>query len=376
MSEHTPFQKQRRRVAFALAGLIPTFFLPSACSSIAPSLGDLPSGGRLARIKQSPNYIGGEFKYPIQTEMWTGGGSIDYLKQSITSESKNISPITPLPVVLTNIANIDIHQDVAIWLGHSTTYLQVHGKRILIDPVFSSHTSPMTCVSKAFVGHYPYSADQMPTLDYVIISHDHWDHLDYPTITQLRSKVKAIVTPLGVGSYLESWGYTKNVIYECDWHEKIAIEPGISIHILPARHFSGRAISENKTLWAAFLITTPHYKIFYSGDGGYGPHFSEIADRFGAVDVALMENGQYDSHWAHMHMMPEEVVQAALDLKTKMVIPVHAGRFALANHAWDDPFKRIYTASKDKNFILATPLMGEIVELSSSKQTFSQWWIR
>ncbi|WP_459203659.1 MBL fold metallo-hydrolase [Ralstonia pseudosolanacearum] len=377
MSEHTRMTERPRspwrRVLLCIAGLISVALLGTACTSLIPSFGALPAGERLERIERSPHYKDGEFKYLVKTDVWTGG-QVDYLKQTLFGESKKTSPDTPVPVVWTDIANLDINRDVAVWLGHSTVFLQVGGKRILIDPNFSSHASPVSGIAKAFEGPYPYSAERMPALDYVVISHDHWDHLDYPTLTALRSKVKAIVTPLGIGAHLERWGYTKDVIHEGDWYDKVVLEPGVSIHILPARHFSGRALSENKTLWAGFLIETPQRKIFYSGDGGYGPHFAEIAKRFGSVDVALMENGQYDPHWAQMHLMPEEAVQAAIDLKAKTLIPVHAGRFALASHAWDDPYERIAAASKNQSFRLATPRIGEVVYIDDPAQAFSQWW--
>lgn len=369
--------KQRspwRRVTLWTAGLIPVVLLATACASMIPSFGVLPTGERLERIEHSPHYKEGEFKYLVKTNVWTGGGQIDYLKQTLFGDSKKTAPDTPIPVVWTEIASLGINRDVVVWLGHSSIFLQIGEKRILIDPNFSSHASPVSNIAKAFDGPYPFSAEQMPMLDYVVISHDHWDHLDYPTLTALRSKVKAVVTPLGLGAYLEGWGYAKDVIHEGDWYDKIVLEPGISIHILPSRHFSGRGISENQTLWAGFLIETPKRKVFYSGDGGYGPHFADIAKRFGAVDVALMENGQYDPHWAHMHLMPEEAVQAAIDLKAKTVIPVHAGRFALASHAWDDPYERIATASKNQSFRLATPRIGEILYIDDPSQVFSQWW--
>lgn len=336
-------------------------------------VGASPTAERLARIQHSPNYRDGEFKYLVPTDVWTGG-KLDYLNQTFFGESKKTAPDAPLPVVWTDIAKLDIHRDVVVWLGHSTIYLQVNGKRILIDPIFSSSASPVPFTGTAFKGPYPFSAEQMPEIDYVLISHDHWDHLDYPTLTSLRTKVKAVVTPLGVGAHLERWGFAPRVIHEGDWYDMVELEAGVAIHVLPARHFSGRALSENQTLWAGFLIQTSQRKVFYSGDGGYGPHFADVAKRFGGVDVALMENGQYDPHWAHMHLMPEEAVQAAVDLRAKTLLPVHAGRFALASHAWDDPYERVAAASRSQNLKLATPRIGEVAYLDETGQAFSEWW--
>lgn len=356
-----------------LAGLMSAVMATTACTALIPSLGALPSGERLQRIEKSPNYADGEFHYLERTDVWTGGGKTDYLKQVFFGESHKTAPDAPLPVVWTDLAKLDVNRDVAVWLGHSTVYLQLGGKRILIDPVFSSYTSPVSFISTAFKGTYPYTAEGMPELDYIIISHDHWDHLDYPTLTALRTKVKAIIVPLGLGAHLERWGFSMEMIHEGDWYDKVQLEPNIAIHVLPSRHFSGRAISENKTLWAGFLIETQHRKVFYSGDGGYGPHFAEIGKRFGGVDLAILENGQYDTHWGHMHMMPEEAAQAAVDLQAKTALPVHAGRFSLASHAWDDPYKRIAKASEGRQFRLVTPRMGEVADLDQA-QVFPLWW--
>lgn len=345
----------------------------TACTSLISRVHAVPSAERLARIQQSPNYRDGAFKYPVPTDVLIGS-HLDYLKQTFFGEAKKRAPDAPLPVVWTDIAQLDVHRDAVVWLGHSSIYLQLNGKRILIDPIFSSYASPVSFIGKAFKGTYPFSAERMPEIDYLLISHDHWDHLDYPTLTALRPKVKAVVTPLGVGVYLERWGYAPDLIHEGDWYDTVALEPDVAIHFLPSRHFSGRMFRRNQTLWAGFLIQTSQRKVFYSGDGGYGPHFADIAKRFGPVDLALVENGQYDSHWAHIHLMPEETVQAAIDLQAKTLIPMHAGRFALAHHAWDDPYERAEAASRKQNVPLATPQIGEVVYLDGSRQTFSAWW--
>jgi len=344
-------------------------------SSFIVSFGELPSGDRLALIKTSKNYREGEFQYYLTSALWTGGGSWSYLKESFFGVSQQVKPTHPLPIVKTDIAALDKMENLVIWLGHSSFYIQIDGKRILIDPVFSSYTSPLPFISNAFSGEYPYSAETMPEIDYVIISHDHWDHLDYPTMTALKNKVKAVITPLGVGSHLEKWGYPTGKIHEADWNEDVSLEAGVTFHLLPARHFSGRGlICSNQTLWGSYLIETPKTKIYYSGDSGYGPHFADIGKRFNGVDLAIMENGQYDSHWAQVHMFPEEAAKAALDLQAKQLLPAHSGRFALGGHAWDEPYQRITEASNGKSFKLLTPMMGEVVDLSKEHQLFKQWW--
>ena len=186
----------------------------------------------------------------------------------------------------------------------------------------------------------------MPEIDLLIISHDHYDHLDYATIKALMPKVKRVVTPLGVGSHLRYWGMDAAIIDEVDWNQTIKISDELTAHALPARHFSGRGLKRNQTLWASFLFVTPQEKIYYSGDSGYGPHFKAIGEQFGLIDLAIMENGQYDQDWKYIHMMPEETAQAADDLRARSVLPGHAGRFVLAKHSWDDPYQRLAAASE------------------------------
>lgn len=184
----------------------------------------------------------------------------------------------------------------------------------------------------------------MPEIDLLIISHDHYDHLDYATIKALMPKVKRVVTPLGVGSHLRYWEESA-IISEADWNQSVQVSDELTVHVLPARHFSGRGLKRNQTLWASFMFVTPQQKIYYSGDSGYGPHFKAIGEQFGEVDLAIMENGQYDQDWKYIHMMPEETAQAADDVHARAVLPGHAGRFVLAKHTWDDPYKRLAEAS-------------------------------
>ena len=260
-------------------------------------------------------------------------------------------------------------------MGHSSWFIQLGGKRILIDPVFSGHAAPFSFMNKAFDGTSIYRAEDMPEIDCLLISHDHWDHLDHPTVAALNSKVKQVICPLGVGAYFEYWGYPKNKIHEGDWYDRMELEKDVVVHVLPARHYSGRLFKENKTLWAAFALETLHRKIFYSGDSGYGPHFSKIGKRFKGFDLVLLDCGQYDSRWAYIHMTPEEASRAAGDLGARAFIPAHVGRFSIANHPWDEPFKRLVKASPDKSYQLLTPKIGEPMILDGNSPRFSSWWM-
>lgn len=340
-----------------------------------PQFGNLPKGTRLEKIQESPNYVNGQFQNLVPTTvLMDENNSISTFLKFLFSKKERQVPNNPVPSIKTNLLALDPNQDVVIWLGHSSFFLQLGGKKILIDPVLSSYASPVFFVNKAFAGATPYNPEDIPEIDYLIISHDHWDHLDYPTIMALKEKVKQVVCPLGVGSYFDQWGFVEDQIHEADWFTAIELEKNFVIHVLPSRHFSGRLLTKNKTLWAGFALITPQHRVFYSGDGGYGPHFKKIGEMFDGFDLAILENGQYDQGWPYIHMMPEETAQATEELHAKALLPGHAGKFALANHSWNDPLKRIANASQNKEYRLLTPRIGELLDLSNQQQRFSFWW--
>ncbi|XBS71415.1 MBL fold metallo-hydrolase [Acerihabitans sp. KWT182] len=328
-------------------------------SRFAASFGRLSAGARLERILASPNYVGGEFCNQLHTTLFSDGANYFSSFWDFTfGPRERVIPDRVLPVIKTDLKKLDPHLDSVVWFGHSSYLLQLSGKRFLVDPVFSPYAAPVPFLNKAFAADGAFSADDMPDIDYLLISHDHWDHLDYPTIIDLLTKIKAVICPLGVGAHLEFWGMAPGIIHEFDWDEQYTPVADLTVHILPARHFSGRGPKRNQTLWASFMLETPRRRVYYSGDSGYGPHFSKIGRRFGPIDLAIMENGQYDKHWKFIHMMPEETVQATLDLGAKRLLPAHSGKFTLSHHAWDDPYNRIVVASRDKAFLLETPLHG------------------
>ncbi|MEO5979809.1 MAG: MBL fold metallo-hydrolase, partial [Chryseolinea sp.] len=190
---------------------------------------------------------------------------------------------------------------------------------------------------------------------------DHYDHTDYETLIALQPKTKHVICGLGVGSHFEHWGYSKDVIVEKDWNERVDLDRGFTIHTAPARHFSGRGLTTNNTLWMSFLVQTPTMKFYVGGDSGYDKHFAAIGEKFGPIDLAMIDNGQYDSSWRYVHTLPEEVMMAAKDLRTRRLFPVHSSKFAMANHAWDEPLSRITELNKSVNLPLITPIVGEIV---------------
>lgn len=339
-----------------------------------PKFGKLPTDERLTRIENSPNYKNGSFTNLNLTPQMTGeGGFSKIMKDMFTA--KNRRPVEVIPSVKTDLLNLDHDKDILVWFGHSSYFMQIDGKRFLVDPVFCGNASPFSFMIKSFKGTDIYTPDDIPEIDYLIITHDHWDHLDYKTVTALKPKVGKVITGLGNGAHLESWGYDSKIIYENDWYDHIKLEDGFTVDVTPSRHFSGRGTKPNQTLWASFVLQTPSTRIFIGGDGGYDEHFAEIGEKFGGFDVAILENGQYNTSWKYIHMMPEEVLQAAKDLKALRLFPVHSSKFALANHSWDEPLKAISAFNESVKQPLITPIIGEIVYIKDTAQLFKQWWV-
>ncbi|MDL2283531.1 MBL fold metallo-hydrolase [Oxalobacter sp. OttesenSCG-928-P03] len=337
--------------------------------------GKHPEGKDLDLIRQSPHYVDGEFRNLTPTPMFTDGSTVfSALLKSLFTVKQNPEPKNAVPSIKTDLRALDREKDLVVWLGHSSYYVQMGGRRILIDPVFSPYASPFSFINRAFEGTNVYSAEDMPDIDYLLISHDHWDHLDYPTVMALEPRVARVICGLGVGTHLRYWGYPAAKVTEADWFAELDVEDGLRIHVLPARHFSGRGLVRNKTLWVGFAIETARRRIFFSGDTGYGPHFARIADMFDGFDLVILENGQYNSRWAYIHMMPEEAAQAAVELRARSLLPAHSGKFSISNHAWNDPFIRIAEASRDKPYRLLTPVIGDPVDFDDEERRYPYWW--
>ncbi|MEI8278384.1 MAG: MBL fold metallo-hydrolase [Bacteroidota bacterium] len=337
--------------------------------------GKKPSGERLVRMQNSPHYRDGAFQNMSITPSLTEGASYySVLKEFLFTKKERKKPIEALPSVKTDLLNLNPSEDVLVWFGHSSYFMQVDGKKILVDPVFSGSASPLPNGTKAFKGADIYTTDDMPEIDHLFISHDHWDHLDYTTIKKLLPKVKNVVCGLGVGAHLEHWGYDANIIVEMDWHEEVILNDGFRVKAYTGRHFSGRGFKRNGTLWCSYLLQTPTMKIFIGGDSGYDSHFAEIGKQHGPIDIAILENGQYDKAWRYIHMLPEEILQAAKELNAQRIFPVHSSKFSLSNHAWDEPLKKITENNKKEQLAVITPMIGEAVRLKDSTQQFSNWW--
>jgi L-ascorbate metabolism protein UlaG (beta-lactamase superfamily) len=277
--------------------------------------------------------------------------------------------------VKTDLLHLPPDADVLVWFGHSSYFIQLDGKRFLVDPVFSGNASPVPGTVKSFKGTDVYAAADLPAIDYLFISHDHYDHVDHQTLVALKDKIGKVICGLGVGAHFEHWGYPAEKIIERDWNEQIDLGGGFVAHTTPARHFSGRGFARNNTLWLSYVLQSPTLKVFIGGDGGYDTHFADIGNRFGPIDLAILDNGQYDPAWRYIHTLPDEVLKAARDLKARRLFPVHSSKFVLANHPWDEPLAKITELNQAYHFPLVTPMIGEMVKLDEVNQPFRQWWV-
>jgi len=341
------------------------------------SFGKAPSGARLERIKKSPQYKDGAFQNQSLTPTFTGDGTfLSVMTDFLFGKHERKTPDYQLPSIQRNLKLQPSAKPEITWFGHSSYLIQVDGLNILVDPVFSGRTSPVSYAgTKAFNGADVYKAEDMPKIDIMVITHDHYDHLDYPTILKLKDKVGVFVTSLGVGSHLESWGVPADKIRELDWWETTAINADVKFTAAPARHFSGRGLIRNKTLWSSFIFKSKSYKIFLGGDSGYDTHFKKIGNDYGPFDLAVLEDGQYNVSWSNIHMMPEETAKAAQDLKASVLLPVHWGKFSLATHPWDESINRVVKEANLLNLKVITPLIGEQVILDSIMPD-SHWWVK
>ena len=327
------------------------------------TFGKAPSGNRLQRIHNSPNYKDGSFKNIEPTEAILKGASMrKIMVDFFFSKVKDLYPPAPIQSVKTDLNTLSDEKSSLVWFGHSSYYINHKGFKILVDPVFSGHASPFSSMVKAFDGADIYKAEDIPQIDILLITHDHYDHLDYETILKLKGKFKKVITALGVGSHLEYWGIEENKIVELDWWENFRVTENIEFTSSPSRHFSGRTTKRANTLWSSFVLNLGDKKIFLGGDSGYDSQFKNIGEKFGPFEFALLDCALYGAAWPYIHMVPEQTTQAAIDLKAKYLIPVHWGKFKLANHSWNEPVERIRKSATDLNLRVKIPVIGEVVE--------------
>lgn len=326
-----------------------------------PEFGGHAQGARLERMRRSPQFIDGRFQNipPANDEL--------ALVQTfrLYSQGQVRTPPFPLPVIEVTPRSLEAAPSgnlKAIWFGHASVLIEIEGVRIMADPVLSEAVSPVPAVYGPKRFHEPPIAlQQLSHIDAVVISHDHYDHLDMKTVQRLAPQGTHFYVGLGVGAHLERWGVPAAQIHEMDWWETTELK-GVRIACTPARHYSGRRRMDNSTLWASWMIRGANRSVYVSGDTGYAGHFGEIRQRFGDVDLTVMKVGAYGDTWLDIHMDPEAAVQSHLDLGGKIMLPVHWGTFNLSYHAWDEPIYRTLKAAKDKGAQVITPRVGETFE--------------
>lgn len=345
----------------------------------APQIGGKPEGERLKRMQTASNFQEGKFSNTIETKMDMSFSDVRktlahylFADKSAKLPRKQIEVQPFDPSVFEQASDSGV---VMTWFGHSSILLKVDGTTILFDPVLEGKRASMF----SFMGpkRFPYSeypeVANLPKIDAVIISHDHYDHLDYPTIKLLKEKVSRFYMPLGVGAHFESWGVPKENIVELEWWQEANLAD-LTVALTPTRHFSGRGFGDRfHTLWGSWVILGKNERIYFSGDSGYFPGFKEIGEKYGPFDLTFMECGAYNEAWSEIHMFPEQTAHAHLDLKGKLLMPIHWGKFDLALHPWKESVNRLAKKANEENIQLFTPEVGELVSIKSSDNT-EKWW--
>ena len=336
-----------------------------------PRFGRLPQGKRRERILASPNYRDGAFRNrptayvpPYRPDDGRGGVRNALFRKD---ELRLVPKAGEIPVVKSDLLNLDCSQDLIVWFGHSSWLLPLGGLRILVDPVFNVASPVSFLLGEPFPGTDIYKVEDIPDIDVLLITHDHWDHLDCATVTKLRERIGRVVCPLGVGEHFERWDFASEALVELDWDESATLSFAegceIELHCLPTHHFSGRGFVRNQSLWASFLVAVASRRVYFGGDGGYDERFRQICEGFPGIDLAILENGQYNVRWQRNHMMPDELALAMRDLGAKRYMTGHHGKFCISTHPWDEPFANEKAAALAAGVNLITPRIGEITAL-------------
>ena len=339
-----------------------------------PPFGSLPAGERKKRIIQSVNFRQGRFQNIHHTpDLAEDASYYSVLMEFFFRRKERPKPLSAIPSIKTVLKELNQEEQVLVWMGHSSYFIQADSITILVDPILSRAASPIPFTARAFKGTTIYKPDDIPAIDYLFITHDHWDHLDYTAMLALKNRVGKVITGLGTGAHFERWGYTQEQIVELDWHETAVLTEKTVVTALPARHFSGRGFKRNQSLWVSFSIQLPSMKLYLGGDSGYDDHFQQIGKTHGPFHLAVLECGQYDQNWRYIHMLPQQVMQAARDLDAKQILPVHWSKFALANHSWDEPVTELLRSVKENDPQVLTPMLGQKINLVNPSALL-HWW--
>lgn len=316
-------------------------------------------------------------KYRNPARMRKGGllKSLGIALRFLFAKPANTVPSKPLPVHALSAEQLFEAEDNSLFrLGHSTLLLKLGGQFWLTDPVFSERASPVQWAGPQRFHAPPITIADLPPIHGVILSHDHYDHLDKTAVLALAERTTHFVAPLGVGDTLVSWGIPASKVHQLDWWQSKHLD-GVKLVATPAQHFSGRSMFDgNSTLWSSWVIETAHTRIFFSGDSGYFKGFKEIGDIYGPFDLTMIETGAYDPQWPDVHMQPEESLQAHVDLRGKVLLPIHNGTFDLALHAWHEPFERIVALARERALPIATPAIGKALSLTAPEAA-EHWWL-
>ncbi len=342
--------------------------------SVVSALGEAPEGERLEQIERSPQYRDGRFRNALPTVL--DGASLGVFWEYVTGGSDYREPEEVLPVSQRTAADFAQAPDGlrVTWLGHSTLLVELEGARVLVDPVWGERASPASWFGPARFNTPPLALDDLPPLDAVAISHDHYDHLDVATVRALAERVFRWLVPLGVGAHLEAWGVAPETITELDWWGEAEVA-GVRVVSTPARHFSGRSLARDRTLWTGWAVVGDSARVWYSGDTALTPEFAEVGRRLGPFDVTLVESGAYDAAWADVHLGPEQAVAAHRMVQGGtggLLVPVHWGLFDLALHGWTEPAERVRRAAAAAGVAVAFPRPGESV--TPTDYPTEPWW--
>jgi len=341
---------------------------------LAPAFGASPAGESLARMLASSNSNGRHFVNLVPTVRNTRekGDAFDLIKEFFSPPADK-NPQRPLPAQ--KFDRVQLTNGKFAWLGHSTVLFKTTDRTVLTDPVFH-RASPFPVFGHPFEMTQTPVIPDLPSIDVVLISHDHYDHLDHLAVAKINSMTTRFLVPLGIGSHLQRWGVPVEKITELDWYETELID-GVAYTLTPSRHYSGRGISDDKlTLWGSWAVKSDELNVWFSGDGGYFSEFKKIGENYGPFDIAFIENGAYNPGWAQIHMMPEQSVQASIDVQAEVFFPVHWGKFDLATHQWDEPIKRATAEAAKLGVTMYTPVVGQVFSVTDNKSddVTRPWW--
>lgn len=338
--------------------------------TFVPGFGKVPSSQMQKEYeKRADNFYDGTFHNLTDTAV------LNSSVEKTDTTGVEIKPEGEIPVkIIEEFPDINAEEFTITWFGHSTAMLQMNGLNIFVDPVLSEITSPVSIIGAKRFSDVPMTMENVPEIDVLVLSHDHYDHLDYFTIKAIDDKVKQYVVPLGVESHLLRWGVDEAKIHTMAWWDEIEIS-NLKISSVPARHYSGRLPwKSDTTLWCGYVIASDKYQVYYTGDTGYDTFFGDIYEKYGEMDLVLTECGQYDPQWPTIHMFPKEVAKAMEEVHAKYVLPMHWGTFALSNHAWNASITDLTKESQNKNYMLITPQIGEIVNYKDIENYQEKWW--